>query len=331
MISASLISQLINNKTLLVILGPTASGKTDVSIALSEFLPMEIISADSRQIYKFLDIGTAKPCKEYISKVKHHFIDFLEPDQNYSAGQFADEAEQVADQILKNNKLPVVVGGSGLYIKALCEGLFEEQNKDASETIRPKLELRLKEEGAEVLYGELKQVDYESFLKYPDKNPRRIIRALEYYYSTGRALSSDHKDMKTKKDFEVIYFGITYPREQLYQRINLRTEIMWNSGLLDETKRVIDLGYSLELNSLNTVGYKETIAYLNHQADQKQTISEIQKNTRRYAKRQMTWFMANDKIVWLDPSSEIRLPLQIINYLNAEMLTDSSHSTNDKN
>ncbi len=292
--------ELLSNKTVPVITGPTASGKTGLSLRLAEIISVEIISADSRQIYKYMDICTAKPTEEEQQKAKHHFIDFLTPDKDYNAGQFGDEAAKKVEEIFSEGKLPVVVGGSGLYVQSLCEGLFTQDENIAMKGIRSFLSEKLKENGKDYLYEELEKVDKAAAEKYSDKNPRRVLRALEYYYTYGESILNSHKEKKTKRNFNCKYFGINFEREKLYERINLRTEKMWRDGLLDETVNLLKMGYSPELNSLNTVGYKETIAYINRKISEEKAIEEIKKNTRHYAKRQMTWFRKISGMHWFD-------------------------------
>jgi tRNA dimethylallyltransferase len=280
------------SNTIIVITGPTASGKTAVSVELSKILDIEIISADSRQIYKYLDIGTAKPSREEQLAAKHHFIDILKPDEYYSAGLFGEQSEKRILHILKQKKLPVVVGGSGLYIKALFEGLFKEDTIDIDkrQKVRTELEERLSNDGLEKLYDELCRKDPISAKKFPDMNPRRVIRALEHYILTGQALSLSHKNAAKSAKFNPLYFSIHFERKELYDRINLRTELMWKSGLIEEVQNIIDMGYSVNSNSLNTVGYKEAIKYINGELTENVAIELIKKNTRNYAKRQLTWF-----------------------------------------
>ncbi len=295
--------KLLESKSLIVILGPTASGKTNISIKLSEILDIEVISADSRQIYKHLDIGTATPSQDELSAVPTHFINIIEPDEYYSAGLFGNQAEKTAFEIMKRNKIPVVVGGSGLYIKALCEGLFKEETDNKQRIdVREKLQKEYDENGIDNLFDKLKKIDPVSAEKYSDKNPRRILRALEHYYVTGKAFSQAHQSQENNRDFNVIYFGIQFPREELYKRINLRAEQMWHNGLIEETQKVLEMGYSPELNSLNTVGYKEVIAFLNNKLSQKEALEEMKKNTRHYAKRQMTWFRKVENVNWISGS-----------------------------
>ena len=293
------LGKLINDRVLIVILGPTASGKTELSLQLSKYLPIEIISADSRQIYKYMDIGTAKPNKEELSIVKHHFIGLLNPDEEYNAGKFGDDAENICNEIYKEQKLPVVVGGSGLYIKSLCEGFFTEEKNIIKNDIREVLQNRFDKYGIDPLYNELKKYDLISSEKYADKNPRRIIRALEYFYIYDEPLSTAHEKKLIKRNFNVLYFGILFERKKLYDRINLRSVQMWNSGLPGEYMDILSKGFSNELNSMNTVGYKECAAYFDGKYNEAAALEEIKKNTRRYAKRQLTWFSRNDEINWL--------------------------------
>ncbi|MEI6089869.1 MAG: tRNA (adenosine(37)-N6)-dimethylallyltransferase MiaA [bacterium] len=288
------------NKKVIVIGGPTASGKTEVSLELANLMSVEIISADSRQVFKYLDIGTAKPNKEELSAVKHHLIDFLEPDEYYSAGVFGDDAERIISEIYARNAIPLVVGGSGLYIDSLCFGLCEDDSNanDNRFGIREKLNQRLIDFGKDKLYEELMEVDPVSAQKYADRNPMRIIRALEYFEIHKTPLSTAHRTL-TNRNIEPYFFDIAHEREKLYDRINYRSEIMWESGLVEETQRVLDMGFPPTLNSLNTVGYKECIAYLKGDMSKSTAIEEMKKNTRRYAKRQTTWFKRYENMVHL--------------------------------
>jgi len=273
---------------IIVICGATASGKTALGFEIASRLDVEIISADSRQIYKHINIGTAKPTENELKTVKHHFIDFLELDENYSAGEFGNQAYKTVFEISKAGKTPLIIGGSGLYIKGLCEGLFDEEN-EIDLTVRKNLEQELKNFGIDYLYEKLKKVDEPLYNLYSDKNHRRVLRALEYFYSNGVTLS-EARNKKSNRDLIFpFYFAVDFPREKLYDRINERVLKMWKLGLVEETENILNLGFSENLNSLNTVGYKETIAFLKGEISQDETISLIQKNTRNYAKRQITW------------------------------------------
>lgn len=274
---------------LIVITGPTASGKTDLSFKLAEKYPIEIISADSRQVFKYMDIGTAKPTIEELAKIPHHFIDIVAPDEYYSAGRFGEEAYQKVKEIIDRKKIPIVVGGSGLYIKALVEGLFDENPGEEILEIREELHKILKEKGKQALTNELAKVDRASFEKYSDGNHRRIIRALAYYRHHGKPISEAKEEMAQERDIRPHYFGIEHSRENLYERINLRTEKMWERGFISEVEKLLDMGYSPELNSLDSVGYKECIQFLLGKITKEEAISEMQKFTRRFAKRQLTW------------------------------------------
>lgn len=287
-----------NAKTqkVIVILGPTASGKTNLSYQMLTKIPIEIISADSRQIYKYLNMGTAKPTENELNKCKHHFIDKLNPDEFYSAGIFADEAREEIRNIYQRGKVPVVVGGSGLYIKALFEGLFKD---DDYETDLVEKKAKWSNTDRNALYEQLQKIDPLAANKYKDKNPVRLQRALDYYQATGNRIS-DSWEQGNKFEYEPIYFGINFPREILYQRINQRTEQMFENGIIKEFQQVLSMGFSQELNSLNTVGYKEVSAYLNGKFSLKEAVEETQKNTRRYAKRQITWFKKVEGIHWFD-------------------------------
>ena len=284
----------------IIICGPTASGKTDISLELSKHIDIEIISADSRQIYKYLNIGTATPTDDELNQVKHHFINMLNPDEDYSAGKFGKDAYSVLMDIHKRDKIPVIVGGSGLYIKSLVEGLFENTDDEVDNNIRKQLENELKEKGIDVLYTELKMIDAPLYELYSDKNPRRIIRALQHYKQYGKRLSDDWETMQNRKSIVPFYFCIDEEREVLYNRINQRVLKMWNDGLVEETQNVLKMGYDIKLNSLNTVGYKEVINFLNGIFSKDKAIEEIQKNTRHYAKRQNTWFKKNTNIKFVN-------------------------------
>jgi len=291
-----------NKIDLFVLTGPTASGKTELALALSDYLPIEIVSADSRQIYRFMDIGTAKPTKDELSLVSHHFIDIKNPDEYYSAGMFENDADNIIQQIIARGKIPLIVGGSGLYIKALCEGFFQDEASSRELlAIREQLEQELAEKGRLALYQELSYVDPISAEKYSDMNPRRVIRALSHYRLTGIPFSVSHSSQLVEKNYNCHYIGIDIPRNFLYEKINLRTLNMWNNGLLKETVKLLEMGYTEKLNALNTVGYKETIQFIKGNLTENETISKIQQNTRHYAKRQLTWYRNQcQEIKWLN-------------------------------
>jgi len=280
------------------IVGPTGIGKTFLSKLIAEKADVEIVSADSRQIYRYMDIGTAKPEAEFRKQVPHHFIDICDPDDYYSAGMFGKEARSSIDQIFKKGKIPLVVGGSGFYIKALVDGIFELDAKD--ETVRQQLEEQLKNEGLPKLYKELQSVDPEYAAKISLNDRQRILRSLEVFRITGKPFSYFHQQKPEPAAFKPVFWGLTMERQALYQRINQRVDEMLSLGLVDEVKMLLEKGYSPKLNSLNTVGYKEVIAYLQNQLTFAEMVEQIKRNSRRYAKRQLTWFRADERIQWFN-------------------------------
>lgn len=288
----------------IVIVGPTCSGKTKLSLLLADLLNSEIISADSRQVYKFLNVGTAKPDKKELLKVKHHFVDELYPDQDFNASKFASKAEKIIDELFVSNKIPIVVGGSGLYIKALIDGIAESADTD-SELRKELLDIR-KKYGNEYLYNELKKVDEISAAKMLPQNWKRVIRALEVFKITGKPIwmhhQNQHREIELKFTFNQI--GLLWDRDLLYKNIEQRVDKMIDAGLVDEVKNVLNMGYAKSLNALNTVGYKEIIEYLDGTISLDRAIELIKRNTRRFAKRQMTWFNADKRIKWQKINSE---------------------------
>ncbi len=284
-------------KIVLVLVGPTGVGKTYLATLIAQKLPVEIVSADSRQIYRYLDIGTAKPGDEILGKVLHHLVGFLDPDQSYSAGQFREDALKAIQEISSRKKIPLIAGGSGLYIKALFDGFFRDDVRD--EKIRESLLHRLEAEGSQVLYQDLLKVDEDSAKKIHPNNSHRIVRALEVYLASGMPLSDLQKKKMPKPPFLPLKFGIEMDRKKLYRQINNRVDGMFNHGFLAEVAHVLDMGYEKSLNSLNSVGYKEVMEYLEGRLDFDVCVDLVKQNTRRYAKRQLTWFRADKEIRWL--------------------------------
>ncbi len=292
-------------RRVIVIVGATGSGKTSLSLKLAAKLGTEIISADSRQIYKILDIGTAKPLKKELDQVKHHFIDSLNLDEPFNVSKYEKESLKIIDGLHKKNKIPIVAGGSGLYIKALVEGLFNEVDTD--EEFRRKLLDEREKFGNEYLYQKLIAVDKESADTMLPQNWKRVIRALEVFHLTGKPIWEFHAAHKREVDIKFLQYGLQWERELLYQNINNRVDKMISDGLVDEIKSVLEKGYSSELNSLNTVGYKEIIAYLKGEYDLERAVELIKRNTRHYAKRQMTWFRKDEMIKWFEIDQEEEL------------------------
>ena len=290
---------MINNKTtgkeisVVIIQGPTAVGKSDVALQLAGHFQTELISADSKQVYKFLDIGTAKPPQEEQEEVKYHLIDIITPDQEYSAGDFARDAHDIIVEQSKKGILPIVVGGTGFYIKSLLEGIF--QSPDIPREIRKKLKNAAKEKGSAFLYEKLKKVDPSSAKRANPNDLNRIIRALEVYEFTGKTITQLWKEKpSTSKNYRTLNILISEDREILYDRINKRVDKMQDKGLLKELENVLKMGYTQSSPGLNTVGYKELFSYLDGKSSLAQCMEEIKKHTRNYAKRQFTWYRKID-------------------------------------
>ncbi len=302
----------------LVIIGPTASGKSDFAFHTAELLQkkqnkkVEIISADSRQTYKYIPIATAQPPEEYMKKIKHHFINELELDTDFNAGRFGKKGRELIYKIFNANKIPIVVGGSGLYINSLIYGLFdfeglieEQAAKEKQKSIRNKLYKKLEEKGIEKLFAELKKIDPNAANKMANITAMRVIRALEVFYLTGIPISELHR-RSPEINFEPVIIGLHWEREELYNRINQRVDIMIEKGLLKEIEKLKKKGYHYKnYNSLNTVGIKEVFDYLDGKYKYDETIALIKQNTRRFAKRQMTWFRRDKNIKWIDVNSEM--------------------------
>ena len=277
------------DKSLIVIVGPTAVGKTAISVELAKKLSCAVISADSRQLFKEMKIGTAKPTTEEMDGVKHYFINDRSIEEEFSAGRF--EHEEFASK-----NVCMVVGGSGLYVEALCLGLNDFP--EVKPAVREALNKRLLAEGVEKLYQHLTEVDPEYAKEIESKNSQRIIRALEIYNSSGKAYSSFRLGMNSRRNFNIQYIGLELPREELYQRINSRMDLMIEQGLFDEALGLLAYRHK---NALQTVGYNEVFMYRDGQIDEKEAIRLLKRNSRRYAKRQLTWFKRNQEIKWFDP------------------------------
>lgn len=285
----------------IVIVGPTCSGKTFLSINIAEKLKTEIISADSRQIYKFLDIGTAKPSPNDLSRVKHHFISTLNPDEKFNVSDFEIESLKIINRLHSENKIPVVTGGSGLYIKAIIDGIFNTVDKD--ENYRSELMARRARYGDYYLYEELQRVDPISALKMLPQNYKRIIRALEVYHLTGKPIWQHQNEYKRNLKIEFKQFGLNWDRNKLYNNIEYRVDDMFKKGLVEEVESIIAKGYDKSINALNTVGYKEVIEFLEGSISLESAIELIKRNTRRFAKRQLTWFNKDNRIKWMKIST----------------------------
>lgn len=282
-----------NKKLLIIILGPTAVGKTSVAIDVAKELGTEIISADSRQFFRETIIGTAKPSPQQLKEVKHYFINSLSVTDDYNAGMFERDALKVLEKIFAKKKSAVMAGGGGLYINAVCNGFDEVP--EADKEVRANLSALYKEDGIEALQKMLKKLDEEHYRKVDIKNPHRLIRAIEVCMVTGNPYSELRKGEKQKRNFTYLKIGLELGREELYKRINARVDAMMNNGLLEEVKSLSEYKH---FNSLQTVGYKELFDCLEDKTELKQAIELIKQNTRNYAKRQMTWFRKDKEIKW---------------------------------
>lgn len=287
---------------LIVIAGPTACGKSDIAINLAEKINGEIISADSMQVYKYMDIGTAKVSAEDMRGIKHHLINILYPNQDFSVAIFKDMAKACIKDIYSRHKIPILVGGTGFYINALIYDVnFIQLNNIESSLYREKLYNLLNEKGSCYLYNMLKEVDAEATVYIHENNIKRVVRALEYYKLTGQKISEHNKHEQLREEaYNTSLLILNRDRKYLYDNINKRVDKMVNQGLVDEVKYLIKLGYNKDLVSMNGIGYKEIIDYLNGDITLNEAIETIKRNTRRFAKRQVTWFKNKSNGIWLN-------------------------------
>jgi len=283
-------------KTLLIILGPTASGKTELAIRAAQWLDTEIISADSRQFYRELSIGTAKPSPEQLSAVRHHFIGHLSVTEDYNIARFENDAIELLEVLFEKHDVVVMCGGSGLYIDAVCHGIDEQPEHNPQ--IRKQLTEKYREKGIGYLQEQLQKLDPGYFNTVDISNPQRLLRAVEVCLITGKPYSGYRKGELKDRSFRIVKIGLEISREKLTERINRRTDEMIGAGLVDEVKGLFSYRH---LNALNTVGYKEIFCYLDGEWSLEEATEKIKINTRRYAKRQMTWFRKDKTVTWIDP------------------------------
>ena len=290
-------------KPLIVIGGPTACGKTGFSIKLAKEIGGEIISADSMQVYRYMDIGTAKVTLEEADGVPHYLIDEFDPDEEYNVMLFQQKAKAYMEQIWAKGKVPILVGGTGFYINALLyDNDFTETDNDTS--YREECYRLAQEQGPEVLYERLKEIDPEYAAIMHANNVKRVTRALEYHYLTGQKFSEHNAEQKEKETpYDAAVIILSMDREKLYERIELRIDIMMEQGLLEEVKGLLDKGYTPELVSMQGIGYKEFIPYFNGECTLEEAVTQLKTNTRRFAKRQLTWFRRQIEGLWVDMSS----------------------------
>ncbi len=287
------------SKTLIVIIGPTGVGKTELSLQIAEFFCSPILNADSRQLYKDIPIGTAAPTPEEMSRVKHYFVGNLGLDEYYSAAQYELEAMLKLEELFTERDVVVMVGGSMMYIDALCQGIDDIPTVD--QCTREMMRDRYQNEGLEPLVRELKLLDPEYYNVCDLKNHKRVIHALEICYMTGQSYSSFRRSLRKERPFKIVKIGLCREREELFQRINLRVEQMMDQGLLQEARMVYPFR---SYNSLNTVGFKELFKYFDKEWDLDFAVEKIKRNTRVYSKKQMTWFKKDETIKWFHPESK---------------------------
>jgi tRNA dimethylallyltransferase len=283
--------------TVLVITGPTASGKSALALELARKTGGEIVSADSRQIFRYMNIGTAKPSPPELAEIPHHCIDLLDPDTPFSAGEYADAARSAINGIIARERLPIVAGGSGLYIQALVDGFFPGHYKDT--TIRDRLRREAAESGSEGLFRRLQGSDQDAAAGIHPNDLKRIIRALEVIEIAGKPLSRIWREEKPSAVFRPCFWGIEWPREYLYSRIDARVDEMIASGLEQEVRGLLDKGYGSGLNSMDSPGYREMFDFIAGRISLPDAVDLIKRNTRRFAKRQMTWFRRDARIRWI--------------------------------
>ena len=304
----------------IVIVGPTASGKTSLSIELAKKINGEIVSCDSMQIYKDMNIGSAKPTQEEMQGIKHYLIDVARPDERFSVAEYKRQAEIAIEEILSKGKVPIVIGGTGLYADSLIYGI-EYQEIVFDEKYRNALEIQAQtEDGLKILYTQAKKIDEEAIKKISENDKKRIIRILEIYHQTGKTkteLESESRKNEVKYDYKV--FAINMDRQVLYDRINKRVDMMIENGLIQEVDTLIKK-YKTFPTAMQGLGYKEVVQYFNNELTKEEMIDKIKQETRRYAKRQLTWFRKNKETIWLDGQlgneNNINIILEEINWAN---------------
>lgn len=295
----------------IVICGPTASGKTALSIELAKKVNGGIISCDSMQIYKDMNIGTAKPTIEEMQGIKHYLLDFVSPNERYSVADFKKDAKNAIKEILSKGKVPIIVGGTGLYLDSLIYEI-EYQNIEFDENYRKKLEQEVEEKGLEELYDKAKKIDPVAIEKISKNDKKRILRILEIYHATGKNKTEQEiESRKNEVEYDYKVYAISWDREELYARINKRVDLMIEQGLIDEVKNILQK-YEQFPTAMQGLGYKEVVDYLQGNCTKQEMIEKIKMETRRYAKRQMTWFRKNKQTIWIQGNNSIQNNINII-------------------
>ena len=295
----------------IVICGPTASGKTALSIELAKKVNGEIVSADSMQIYKYMNIGTAKPTIEEMQGIKHYLLDFVSPDQRYSVPDYKIDAKKSIKKISKEGKIPIIVGGTGLYVDSLIYEI-EYPNIEFDENYRKELEEQVRKEGLDKLYEQAKLIDPQAVEKISKNDTKRILRVLEIYHATGKTKTEQEIESRKKEvEYDYKVFALNWNRETLYERINKRVDIMIEQGLIEEVEK-ISRKYNKFPTAMQGLGYKEVVEYLEGFLTKEEMIEKIKKETRHYAKRQLTWFRKNKQTIWLKGEDSIQKNIEII-------------------
>lgn len=309
-------------KPLVILAGPTAVGKTELSIRLAKRINGAIISADSMQVYKYMDIGSAKIMPDEMEGVKHYLIDELDPSDIFNIVRFQQMAKDALKEIYANGQIPIVAGGTGFYIQALLYDI-DFTHQDSDEAFRKEMADYAAEYGAEALHEKLKEIDPVSYKTIHANNTKRVIRALEYYRMTGQPISA-HNEQEHQKvsPYNFAYFVLTDDRKHLYDRIDYRVDLMMKKGLVDEVKKLYDMGYHKDMVSMQGLGYKELLSYLNGECSLEEAVYIIKRETRHFAKRQLTWFRRERDVIWLDKSA--------YQYNDQRILTDMCRMLQEK-
>ena len=295
----------------IVICGPTASGKTGLSIELAKKINGEIVSCDSMQIYKEMNIGTAKVTKEEMQGINHYLIDFVSPEERYSVADYKKDAKNAIKKIIEKGKVPIVVGGTGLYIDSLIYEI-DYQNIEFDQNYRKSLEQRVSVEGLEKLYQEAKKIDPLAIKKISPNDEKRILRILEIYHATGKTKTEQEIESRKKlPEYEYLVYALKWDREELYERINQRVEQMLKQGLIEEVKTILE-NHKKFPTAMQALGYKEVVEYLEGKTSKEEMCDKVKMETRRYAKRQMTWFRKNKQTIWLDGQADLQNNIDII-------------------
>lgn len=301
----------LKRKKVVVICGPTASGKTALSIELAKKIDGEIVSCDSMQIYKDMNIGTAKPTKKEMGGIKHYLLDYVSPTQRYSVADYKADAKKAIKEILDKGKVPIVVGGTGLYVDSLIYEI-EYPNIEFDEEYRTKLEKEVRENGLNELYLKAKKIDPIAIEKISCNDKKRILRILEIFKATGKTKTEvEQESRKNEPEYDYKVYALLWDRNKLYNRINSRVDIMIKQGLIDEVKNILNK-YDTFPTAMQGLGYKEVVQYLKGECTKEEMVEKIKKETRRYAKRQMTWFRKNKQTIWLDAEGDRQNNINII-------------------